>query len=50
MEQPSIVVTQELLRELKKRAAEANSVYALARRAWNQQRREARTEKQKEKS
>lgn len=48
MGQPAIVVTWELLLELKRRAAEVNSVYALARRVWNQQRREARAKKQKE--
>ena len=42
-------ITSELLLELKKRAAEANSLYDLARRAYKQQqRRKARAERQKE--
>ena len=36
----AIVVTPALLAELKLRAAEANSLYHLARRVWKQQRRE----------
>ncbi len=36
----AIEVTPELLAELKRRAAEANSLYHLARRVWKQQRRE----------
>jgi len=42
MSDPGPTVTLDLLRELKKRAAEANSVYAMARQVYKQQRREER--------
>ena len=49
-EADAIVVTRELLRELKKRAAESNSLYHLARRTRKQQRHEAHIKAQKEKT